>query len=168
MKVKIKKLNDLAKTPIKAKDGDFCYDVYATSVEEVAPNVYRYGTGLAFEIVKDNETIIPYNKETCTKGINLNFKNSPINISIDARPRSSVWKTGLVLSNCEGTIDFGYRNEVFVVFYHVMPNMPIYKVGERICQIKLGFTLPIDFEEVEEIDTNTDRGLGGFGSTGTN
>ena len=85
--------------------------------------------------------------------------------SIDFRPRSSIWKTGMVLSNSVGTIDDLYRGEVSAVFYHVFPNMPRYKVGDRIGQIKLGFTLPIEFEEVDEL-SDTERGDGGYGSTG--
>lgn len=166
MKIKIKKLNNLAKTPVKAKEGDFCYDVWATSIEEVAPNVYKYGTGLAFEIVRDYETVLNYDKKSCSSGLELNLDYSPLNISIDFRPRSSVWKTGMVLSNCEGTIDEGYRNEVFAIFYHVMPNMPKYEVGDRIGQIKIGVTTPIDFEVVDELNNDTDRGLDGFGSSG--
>ena len=72
----------------------------------------------------------------------------------------------MVLSNCEGTIDEGYRNEVFAIFYHVMPNMPKYEVGDRIGQIKIGVTTPIDFEVVDELNNDTDRGLDGFGSSG--
>lgn len=71
----------------------------------------------------------------------------------------------MVLSNCEGTIDELYRGEVCAVFYHVIPDMPRYKSGDRIGQIKLGITLPIKFEEVEELD-DTERGNRGFGSTG--
>ena len=85
--------------------------------------------------------------------------------SIDARPRSSVWKTGMILSNCEGTIDELYRGEVSAVFYHVMPNMPRYKVGDRVCQIKLGWTEHLDFVEVEELNM-TERADGSYGSTG--
>lgn len=146
MKVKIKKLNENAKIPFKARPGDFCYDVVAVSEEEVAPNVWRYGLGLAFELVREEQ--------------------DDMNISIDFRPRSSVWKTGMVLSNCEGTIDELYRGEVMAVFYHLLPDMPRYKVGDRIGQIKLGFTLPMEFEVVSELDMNTERGTGGFGSTG--
>ena len=43
--------------------------------------------------------------------------------------------------------------------------MPKYEVGDRIAQLKLGFTLPIDFKEVDELGA-TERGDGGFGSTG--
>lgn len=151
MKVKLKKVNDDAKLPVKSKKGDLCYDVWAVSEEEVAPNVWRYGLGFKYEIVRDQELLAA---------------GDGINISIDLRPRSSVWKTGMVLSNCEGTLDEFYRGEAMAVFYHIMPDMPRYKVGERIGQIKLGFTIPMEFEFVDEINENTDRGDGGFGSTG--
>lgn len=165
MKIKYKKLIETAQEPTKAREGDFCYDVVATSCEEIVPNVYKYGLGLAFEIVRDNETITFYDKKNCKNGLTIDLKNSPINIDIDFRPRSSVWKTGLILSNCEGTIDEFYRNEVCAIFYHVMPEMPIYKVGERIGQIKLGLALPIEFIGVDELNMDKDRG-GGFGHTG--
>lgn len=145
MVVKVKKLNDKAVIPFKKHDSDFCYDVVATSCEEIAPNVYRYGIGLAFQIERND--VLCYN------------------LSIDFRPRSSVWQTGMVLANSTGTIDEDYRGEVSAIFYHIFPDMPIYKVGDRIGQIKIGTTLPICFEEVEELG-NTQRGAGGFGSTG--
>jgi dUTP pyrophosphatase len=89
----------------------------------------------------------------------------PLNLSIDIRPRSSVWKTGMVLSNCEGTVDEGYTNEISAVFYHVLPNMPRYKIGDKIAQMKIGITLPIGFIEVEELN-KTERGMNGYGSSG--
>ena len=52
------------------------------------------------------------------------------------------------------------------VFYHVMPNMPRYKVGDKIGQIKIGISPKVTFEFVDEINENTERGAGGFGSTG--
>lgn len=146
MKVKIKKLNEKAVTPYKTYTKDYCYDVVATSCEEIAPNVYKYGIGLAFQI---------------ERGGMPDF----INMDIDFRPRSSVWKTGLVLSNCTGTIDELYNGEVCAVFYHVMPAMPKYEVGDRIGQIKLGQALPMEFVEVDELN-ETERGAGGYGSTG--
>ena len=95
----------------------------------------------------------------------IDLRKSPINLSIDFRSRSSVWKTGMVLSNCEGTIDENYRGEVCAIFYHVLPNMPRYKVGDRIGQIKIGATFPIQFMESETLN-DTDRGENGYGSTG--
>lgn len=146
MKVKIKKLHKDAIVPFKIYPSDFCYDVVATSCEEVAPNVYRYGTGLAFQIVRDK----CFDNRSC--------------LAIDFRPRSSVWKTGMVLANCQGTIDEPYTGEVMAVFYHVMPDMPRYKVGDKIGQIKLGVTQPIEFVIVDELNA-TDRGANGYGST---
>jgi dUTP pyrophosphatase len=170
MKVKIVKLDSKAVIPYKTHDSDFCYDVVATSCEQIAPNVYRYGTGLSFQIERGPETV---NEKVVYKSGNTSttiysvipFKGSPLRLSIDARPRSSVWKTGMVLANCEGTIDEDYTGEVSAVFYHVLPDMPKYEVGDRICQIKIGITTPIDFEEVDELES-TERGSGREGSTG--
>ena len=149
LRVKTKKLNENAVLPYKTHDRDFCYDCVAVSEEEVSPNIWKYGLGLAFEVDRE--------------GYDFNLEDH--DISIDARPRSSVWKTGMVLSNCEGTVDELYRGEVMAVFYHVMPNMPRYKIGDRICQIKLGVTVPLAFEFIDEL-SDTVRGEGGYGSTG--
>lgn len=173
MEVKIKNIHPDAVIPYKTYPSDFCYDVVAVSEEEVAPNVWKYGLGMAFQIDRGYETLIldkglgyvgglPREVELNTE---IDIRKSPINLSIDFRPRSSVWKTGMVLSNCEGTIDENYINEVSAVFYHVMPNMPRYTVGDRIGQIKIGITFPIDFVEVDELEER-DRGMNGWGSTG--
>ena len=148
MKVKVKKLNENAVIPFKTYEKDFCYDVVAVSEEEVAPNVWKYGIGLAFQIERG--------------GL---LEESDAIISIDLRPRSSVWKTGMVFSNCEGTIDELYTGEVYAVFYHLFPNMERYKVGQRIGQIKIGLTIPIEFVVVDELD-ETERNSGSYGSTG--
>ena len=142
--VKIKKLNEKAVVPFKTYDKDFCYDVVATSCEEIHPNVYKYGIGLAFEIDRMG-------------------RYTNLNMSIDFRPRSSVWKTGMSLANCQGTIDELYHSEVYAVFYHVITDLPKYEVGDKIGQIKLNLTEPINFIEVGEL---TYTGRGGYGSTG--
>lgn len=159
MKVKFKKYDKDARIPEKAYAKDFCYDVYAISEEEVAPNVWKYGFGFGLQIERDIELL----EDNAIKYLDL--KNSPINLSIDIRPRSSVWKTGMVLSNCEGTGDEGFTNSYSAVFYHLMPNMPRYKVGDKIAQLKIGITFPIKFVEVEEFD-ETERGMRGYGSSG--
>lgn len=144
IKIKFKRLHEDAQLPTKAHNSDFGFDVWAISEEEVAPNVWKYGLGFALQV----EHFIDHG-----------------NLAIDLRPRSSVWKTGMVLSNCIGTIDEGYTGEISAVFYHVMPNMPRYKVGERIGQIYLNWAHEIMFIEVEELD-KTERGGNGYGSTG--
>ena len=144
MRVKIKRLDPKAVIPFKTYDRDFCYDCIAVSEEEVAPNVWKYGLGFALEIEDGEIDIIP---------------------SAEIRPRSSIWKTGMVLSNSVGTVDEPYRGEISAVFYHVMPNMPRYKVGDKVCQLHISTTERIDFELVEEL-TPTNRGCNGYGSTG--
>lgn len=147
MKVKFKKLSENAVMPKKAHDDDFCYDIVATSCEEIAPNVYKYGTGLAMQIERTESA--DKLKDVC----------------ITLRTRSSVWKTGMVLSNALGTIDEGYTGEICAVFYHVMPSLLIYEVGERIGQIHIQIAPKMEFEETDEL-SSTDRGEGGYGSTG--
>ena len=149
MKVKFKRLHPDAKMPTKAHDDDFCYDCYAVSEEEIAPNVWKYGLGFALQI-EDKFSILG----------RLLFSQC-----ITVRPRSSVWKTGMILSNSLGTIDEGYTGEISAVFYHVLPNMPRYRVGDKICQIHYDNTLPIEFEEVKELSP-TERGDNGYGSSG--
>ena len=176
MKVKVKKVAEGAVIPFKTYDEDFCYDCVATSCEEIAPGVYKYGLGLAFEIdrgctpvamgpmmlktFEDSKASIKY-----LFGAKVDLGSFNCRLSLDFRPRSSVWKTGMSLSNCEGTVDELFRGEVSAVFYHVMPNMPKYEVGDKIIQCKLGLTLPLEFEEVDNL-SETERGAGGYGSTG--
>lgn len=163
MKVRIKKLNDNSKIPTQAHSRDFCYDVYATACREVEPGIWAYSIGLAFEIVRPH---LREDNYLTPLQMLLSDENSSVKLSIDFRPRSSIWKTGLILSNCEGTIDELYRGEVLAYFYEVVPGKEKYKIGDRIGQIKLGLTLPIEFEEVKDLNTNTERGINGFGSTG--
>ena len=169
MKVKFKRLHRDAVIPFKKHAGDFCYDCVAVTEQEIAPNVWRYGLGFALQIDRGIEPMVV--STTCHNGkvkdhyTMMDFSRTPMTLSIDARPRSSVWQTGMVLSNCEGTIDEGYTGEISAVFYHLLPDMPRYKVGDRVCQIKIGTSLPMDFVEVAEFD-ETDRGENGYGSTG--
>ena len=146
--VLFKKTQENAIMPSKAHDDDFCYDCYAVSEEEVAPNVWKYGLGFALQIEN---------------------RNKPADISrcFTFRPRSSVWKTGMILSNCEGTVDDPYTGEISAVFYHVMPNMPRYKVGDKIVQFHLETSDNIMFIETDELK-KTERGDNGYGSSDKN
>lgn len=163
MLVKFKKLHPDAVVPFKKYPEDFCYDVVATSEEQIAPNVWKYGIGLAFEIEGKPEDLVVENE--FGKELLRIPQGRDWNVSIDLRPRSSIYKTGMVLSNSVGTVDDLYRGEVSAIFYHVFPDMPRYRVGDRIGQIKLGITLPLEFEEADELG-DTARGDGGYGSTG--
>lgn len=176
MKVLFKKVLADAKMPYKKNPSDFCYDLYsATDAMEVKdedgnviPNLWCYDTGLSYEIVRGMEDIEVVYKPTEGEPIKrqFNFDDSPILLDIDARPRSSIFKTGLSLCNCEATLDESYRGTIKCYFYHIIPSLPKYKKGDRIVQIKIGFTLPIECVETNDELSQTDRGTGGFGSTG--
>ena len=177
MKVNIKKLHKDAVVPFKTYDSDFCYDLVAVSEEEIAPNVWKYGLGIALQIDRANSEVLRIRDsikkveldgcELTVRGTSIvDLKDAPINLSIDLRPRSSIYKTGMVMANSQATIDENYNGEIFLVFYHVLPNMPRYKVGNAIAQMKIGTTFPINFVEVKEL-SKTDRNDGGFGHTGT-
>lgn len=163
MKVRFKKYNENAVIPQRAYDKDFCYDLVAVSEEEIAPNVWKYGFGFGLQIERGLEELFANEARQIAQCVDLSV--CTLNLSIDIRPRSSVWKTGMILSNCTGTVDEGYTNEISAVFYHVLPNMPRYKIGDKIAQMKIGATLPIEFIEVEELN-KTERGMNGYGSSG--
>lgn len=151
MIVNIKKLNPKAVIPFRKYKSDFCYDCVAVSEEELAPNVWKYKLGFALQPSL-------FLKNT-VKG---NFDS---NICFTLRPRSSVWKTGMVLSNSIATIDEGFIGEISAVFYHIMPNMPRYKVGDKVCQIHFDVCVDIEFKEVDTLEEK-ERGTNGYGSTG--
>lgn len=138
MKVKIKRLNPNASIPTYAKDGDAGLDLTATEVW-VEDNNVCYGTGLAFEIPKGY--------------VGLLF------------PRSSNAKKDLILSNSVGVLDSGYRGEVTFKFKPQKQGGKAYDVGDRIGQLIIIPYPTIEFEEVEEL-SETERGIGGYGSTG--
>jgi dUTP pyrophosphatase len=143
MKVKIKKLSPEAVIPTYAKDGDAGMDMVATKIISDNLGAVTYGTDIAMEIPKGF--------------VGLIF------------PRSSIRKTNLQLSNSVGVVDSGYRGEIQATFNKIQGidnvERDSYKVGDRICQIMIIPHPDIQFAEVEELN-NTERGEGGFGSTG--
>jgi dUTP pyrophosphatase len=137
VKVKIKKLNPDAVVPKYAKKGDAGLDLTAVEVE-AAGHTITYKTGLAVEIP-------PWH-------VGLLF------------PRSSVYKTGQTLTNCVGVIDSGYRGEIMMK-YTLSPYQREYEVGDRVGQLIIMPYPKVEFDEVSEL-TPTERGDGGYGSTG--
>lgn len=146
MKINILRTNPNAPLPIKKHEDDFCYDCFAVSEEEVHPNVWRYGLGISIQPSSEYDG-------SSIRGANF-------------RARSSIWETGMILSNGQGTIDIDeYTGEIFMVFYHVITDLPRYKVGDKICQFCLERTESLEFNEVTEL-RKTKRGANGYGSTG--
>lgn len=145
MKLKIKKLHPNAVIPSYAKAGDACMDLTATEMFYDDYGNICYRTGLAFEIEDGYE--------------------------MEIRPRSSISKYCLQMANTPATVDSGYRGEVILKFkptahfHNLVGEAQYYEVGDRIAQFKINKVEDIEMEEVQELST-TDRGIGGFGSTG--
>lgn len=142
MRVKVKRLHEGAVIPSYAKDGDAAMDLYATNVDYDRFGNLVCQTGLAMEIPEGH--------------VGFLF------------PRSSISKTALSLRNSVGVIDSGYRGEIILKFNREdRVNMleTVYGVGDRVGQIMIMPFPKVQFEESEEL-TETERGLGGFGSTG--
>lgn len=140
MRVRIKKLNPNAVIPKYAKDNDAGLDLVATTIKENTTFQITYGLGIALEIPDGF--------------VGLIF------------PRSSIRNTELILSNSVGVVDAGYRGELQATFNKSNGLDSIaYKVGDRVCQLIIIPHPIIELEEVSELN-NTERGDGGFGSTG--
>lgn len=92
----------------------------------------------------------------------------PIGYEVQVRPRSGLaLKHGITVLNTPGTIDADYRNGWGVILMNLGQEPFMVKQGDRIAQGVLAKVEQIEWEEVEELDS-TERGLGGFGHTGSN
>lgn len=151
MNILFKKLHEDAVIPFKTYDRDFCYDCVAVSKEYIGENKIKYGLGFALQFDRDDDDFIEASEDFV--------------LSFDFRPRSSIHKTGLILCNSQATGDEPYTGEYQLFFYRFDKTLPEYEIGDRICQMKVGLTPIIDFEVVDELQS-TQRGAGGFGSTG--
>ncbi|MED4586653.1 deoxyuridine 5'-triphosphate nucleotidohydrolase [Brevibacillus choshinensis] len=170
MPVKIKKLHQDAVLPKYAKELDAGFDLVAVEDVIIGPGESaKVSTGLAIAL--------------------------PLGYELQVRPRSGVSaKTKLRISNAPGTIDAGYRGEVCVLVDNTkprseLPSLPLridgtitttdsrygersygtylIRKGDHIAQGVLAKVPIAQFEVVDELD-ETERGTGGFGSTGTN
>lgn len=143
MKVRIKKLNDNAVMPTKAHATDAGFDLYCTSKEiDWTKRQIVCHTGLAFEIPEGY--------------VGLIF------------PRSSVSNKPLMMANSVGVVDSCYRGEVTAKFNITDTRQSAfahYQEGDRIAQMIIIPYPEIEFEEADSL-SDSDRGTGGYGSTG--
>lgn len=94
------------------------------------------------------------------------FLEIPAGYECQVRPRSGLaLKKGITVLNAPGTIDADYRGEVGVILINLSNESFTVENGERIAQLVFARFEQADFEVVDEL-TETDRGAGGFGSTG--
>jgi len=148
--VKFKKLDPKAEVPQYMSEGASGMDVRAcltTCNGPVLNSIVIYGgqriavsTGLSVEIPKGYE--------------------------IQVRPRSGLaLKSGVTVLNSPGTIDSDYRGEIKIILVNLGNDIFVVQDGDRIAQLIVAPVVWADVEEVVELG-ETDRGIGGFGSTG--
>lgn len=147
IKLKVKKLHPDAKLPIYATEGAACFDLHAHMPYHTIPvNVGSsevIPTGLTFEIPKGFAMMI-YSRS------------------------GHAFKNATRLGNCVGVIDSDYRGEVMVRLQRDNSSEGSLQVshGDRIAQAMLIPVPEVDFIETDTVD-ETERGEGGFGSTGS-
>lgn len=91
----------------------------------------------------------------------------PAGFEAQVRPRSGLAaKHGITVLNTPGTIDADYRGEIKVILVNLSSEPFTIEPGERIAQMVIARYEQVQWEEVEQLD-ETERGAGGFGSTGT-
>jgi dUTP pyrophosphatase len=144
MQIKIKRLTETARLPVYSSDGAGCFDFFAAP-----PFVYIQ--------IKPKDTLI------LSLGVSVEVPEGHVLLLYSRSGHG--FKHGLRLSNCVGVIDSDFRGELRVALHNDgTDDFDLYE-GDRICQ---GMVIPVprvEFVEVSEL-SETERGAGGFGSTG--
>lgn len=117
--------------------------------------------GLDLRIAND-VVLFPNQTELIPTGISVAIPQSYFGL---VSLRSSLGKRGLRLANSVGIIDSDYRGEILLALHNITDLPMSFKTGERVAQLVVISHLPVDYTQVQTLD-DTDRGSGGFGSTG--
>lgn len=142
-RVKIKKVSELAVLPEYKTSGASGMDL--SSVEEI--------------------TLNPLERKLVSTGIAIQLDDG---FEAQIRPRSGTSiKHGLTLVNCVGTIDSDYTGIIYIPMINLSTEPYTIKIGDRIAQMVISKYSSAKLEVVDELN-ETERGEGGFGSTGTN
>lgn len=140
MSLKFVRKNTEAVVPSRAHPSDVGLDLVAIKKHKVFPNgVVLYDTGIAV--------------------------SPPKGYFVEIVPRSSISKSGWMLANSVGTIDPSYTGNLYIALVRVDDNSPEPQLPFCLCQMVLRKAEYFDVEEVTVLH-DTDRGDGGFGSTG--
>ena len=140
MELKVKLLEPWAKLPTRAESTAVGFDVYIHEPKETINGVTFYRTGIAIE--------------------------PPQGMYFLLYPRSSLSKTGWMMANSVGVIDSSYRGELLVALHKTADAVQLTLPGryaQLVPQMYMSHTIPV--LEVKEL-TSTERGTGGYGSTG--
>ena len=140
--VKIKRIHEEAQIPLQANPGDAGMDLYSIESVEIQPGEAKLiKTGIQIELPKGTEAQV--------------------------RPRSGLaLKHSITVLNSPGTIDEGYRGEIGVILINHGKSPFLVEKSMRIAQMVIQTVPQVQLVEVDEL-SSTERGEGGFGSSGT-
>ena len=142
MQLRVARLSDAARLPARAHPGDAGLDLHAAESARIVPGMREnVGTGIAIEIPEGHAGLV--------------------------LPRSGLAaRHGIALVNAPGLIDSGYRGEIRVLLLNTHPGV-VFEIepGDRIAQLVISPIADAEPIEVEEL-SDSDRGGGGFGSSG--
>ena len=143
--LKIKKLNDRAVVPVRATPGSAGIDLYTCIDAPV--------------------TLMPHTSRLFPTGIAIELESPEYAAFVFARSGLAV-KHGIAPVNCVGVIDSDYRGEIKVGLVNQFDEPFTVEPGERVAQMVI---MPVALPEIEQVSelSDTSRGAGGFGSTGT-
>ena len=126
---------------------------------------YAHNTDAGIDLYSAIDCVLkPYDRKLIPSGIKLSI---PEGYAGFVQPRSGLAiKNGIAIVNSPGLIDSGYRGEICVIMINLDKEMDFtIKKGDKICQLVIKKIEQANLIEVEELD-GSDRGEGGFGSTG--
>ena len=140
--LKIKKLSESAVIPEYKTDGASGMDLSST----------------------ERVTLMPFERKLVPTGLAIQLEQG---FEAQLRPRSGTSiKHGLTLINCVCTIDSDYTGEIFIPMINLSSTPYTIEIGERVAQMVISSYTSVGIKIVDELD-ETERGSGGFGSTGT-
>ena len=136
----VRSLDGKAEVPKYATEGSAGFDLVAAGEVTIMPGAWTLiGTSLAMQV--------------------------PEGFELQIRSRSGMARKGLIVLNQPGTLDSDYRGEVGVLLFNVGQSPQTISIGDRIAQGIISPVVQAQFEGVEKLD-ETERGSGGYGSTG--
>ncbi len=139
--------------------GIYGEELYARGNDNAGVDVYTFS-------VEDKGVVQMVHSEIVAKLVNTTYQG---NCHFFLAPRSSIWKSGVVMANSMGIIDSSYRGELMGACLPLQGMEQKLVVGERLFQIlapDMGHISSVVVRPLAELDT-TARGAGGFGSTGS-
>jgi len=160
IKIPFKKLDKNVEIPKSSKPGDAGVDARIMGFRKI---IFEGERKELIEIPSQTYTLKSLERVGCSLGFSTAI---PEGYYFKVVPRSglALWD-GISIVNSPGTIDSGYRNEWMAIVVNLSNKDVILKKGDRICQLILAKLYEYEFIATTDLPSS-DRGLGGFGSTG--